>query len=219
MVFTSREAPSAFYKSFVAGGIKLDIRRLKPGDVIGIALGPERQDMQNVRKLRALDPVRWERMVNLIHQYGNQAEIDEICDLLQLEKESKQEMEALAARANMTAIVKTLHDPSSQLMDMLLHALAQGKLCVVDVSQMRGAQALILSGLILRRIFDRNQQEFTAAEPKTIPTIAVVEEAQSVLNATATSAEPYVAWVKEGQKYDLGALLVTSSPGASRSRS
>ncbi|CAJ0893456.1 hypothetical protein R76727_04436 [Ralstonia mannitolilytica] len=68
--------------------------------------------------------------------------------------------------------------------------------------------------LILRRIFDRNQQEFTAADPKTIPTIAVVEEAQSVLNENAPAAEPYVAWVKEGRKYDLGALLITQQPGS-----
>jgi len=79
---------------------------------------------------------------------------------------------------------------------------------------MRGNQSLILSGLILRRIFERNQQEFTAADPKTIPTIAVVEEAQSVLNENAPAAEPYVAWVKEGRKYDLGALLITQQPGS-----
>lgn len=30
VVFTSREAPSSFYGSFVAGGVKLDIRRLPP---------------------------------------------------------------------------------------------------------------------------------------------------------------------------------------------
>ena len=74
---------------------------------------------------------------------------------------------------------------------------------------MRSGQALVLSGLVLRRIFDHNQAEFTAAEPKTIPTLAVVEEAQSVLNERATAAEPYIAWVKEGRKYDLGALLIT----------
>src|SRR5207248_10978425 len=119
-----------------------------------------------------------------------------------------------AARSNMTRIVSTLHDRSSQLMDILLDALSQGKLCVVDVSQMRGSQSLILSGLILRRIFDRNQEEFTKAEPKTIPTIAVVEEAQSVLNERATASEPYIAWVKEGRKYDLGALLITQQPGS-----
>jgi hypothetical protein len=114
----------------------------------------------------------------------------------------------------MAAIVSMLHDRSSQFMDMLITALRQGKLCVVDVSQMRSGQSLVLSGLILRRIFDHNQEEFTNAEPRSIPTIAVVEEAQSVLNERATSAEPYIAWVKEGRKYDLGALLVTQQPGS-----
>src|SRR6266404_4850200 len=79
---------------------------------------------------------------------------------------------------------------------------------------MRGGQALVLSGLILRRIFDRNQQEFTEAEPRTIPTIAVVEEAQSVLNEHSQASEPYVTWVKEGRKYDLGAVLITQQPGS-----
>jgi len=213
VVFTSRKGPSAFYDSFVAGNIKLDIRRLSPADVISIALGPERQDQQNVRKLRGLDQRNWEQLVNLIDAGGNQASIKDISKILQLE-ENRQEVEALAARANMTVIVRTLHDKSSQLMDMLIYALSQGKLCVVDVSQMRGKQALILSGLILRRIFDRNQEEFTKAEPRTIPTIAVVEEAQSVLNDRATAAEPYITWVKEGRKFDLGALLITQQPGS-----
>ena len=71
-----------------------------------------------------------------------------------------------------------------------------------------------MSGLILRRIFDHNQEQFTAAEPETIPTIAVVEEAQAVLNDKAAAAQPYITWVKEGRKYDLGAVLVTQQPGS-----
>lgn len=213
VVFTDRKNPSPFYRSFVAGGIKLDIRRLRPGDVISIALGQERQEQQNVRKLRGLPQNRWESLINLIDTNGNTTPLDDICRLLDLDPQ-RQEAEALAARGNMTAIVKMLHDKSSQLMDMLVHALSEGKLCVIDVSQMRGGQSLVLSGLILRRIFDRNQQEFTAADPKTIPTIAVVEEAQSVLNENAQAAEPYIAWVKEGRKYDLGALLITQQPGS-----
>lgn len=213
VVFTDKKSNSPFYQSFVAGGIKLDIRRLRPGDVISIALGPERQEQQNVRKLRGLPQDRWESLVNLIDTNGNTTPLDDICRLLDLEY-PKQEAEALAARGNMTAIVRMLHDKSSQLMDMLVHALSEGKLCIIDVSQMRGGQSLVLSGLVLRRIFDRNQQEFTAADPKTIPTIAVVEEAQSVLNENAPAAEPYIAWVKEGRKYDLGALLITQQPGS-----
>src|SRR5262245_22305736 len=207
VVFTARKNPSQFYQSFVAGGIKLDIRRLRPSDVIAIALSPERQDQQNVRKLRSLPQADWEQLVDLIDRHGNTAPLPEVCDILDLS--ASQEAEALAARGNMTAIVRMLHDKSSHLMDMLIHALSQGKLCVVDVSQMRGGQSLILSGLILRRIFDRNQEEFTSADPKTIPTIAVVEEAQSVLNENAAASEPSIAWVKEGRKYDLGGLSIS----------
>jgi len=213
VVFTNRRSPSEFYQSFVAGGILLDIRRFRPSDVIAIALDPERQDQQNVRKLKGLDQCRWETLVNLIHKNGNQADINEICTLIDLDPK-QQQAEALAARANMTAVVRMLHDPSSQLMDMLVGSLAEGKLCIIDVSQMRGGQAMVLGGIILRRIFDRNQEEFTAADPKTIPTIAVIEEAQSVLRESATAAEPYVSWVKEGRKYDLGAMLITQQPGS-----
>lgn len=213
VVFTSRTSKSPYYQAFVAGGIKLDIRRLRPSDVIAIALGPDKQDQQNVRKLRGLNAERWQQLVELIDRAGNSAALNEICQLLELDAQ-KQEVEGIAARSNMTAIVRMLHDKSSQLMDMLIHALSKGKLCVIDVSQMRGGQALVLSGLILRRIFDRNQTEFTSAEPKTIPTIAVVEEAQSVLNEKATASEPYIEWVKEGRKYDLGAVLITQQPGS-----
>jgi hypothetical protein len=79
---------------------------------------------------------------------------------------------------------------------------------------MRGGQAMVLSGLILRKIFDHNQEEFTKADSRTIPTIAVIEEAQAVLNEGATSAEPFITWVKEGRKYDLGSLMITQQPGS-----
>jgi hypothetical protein len=213
VVFTERHNSSQYYQSFVAGGIKLDIRRLKPADVIAIALGPDRQDQQNVRKLAGLAESRWEKLVDLIYRHKNQASTGEIADLLDLDA-NKQDMEAIAARSNMSRIVSMLHDPSSQLMDMLLAALGEGKLCVVDVSQMRGGQAMVLSGLILRKIFDHNQEEFTKADSRTIPTIAVIEEAQAVLNERATSAEPFITWVKEGRKYDLGSLMITQQPGS-----
>jgi len=213
VVFTSREAPSPFYGSFVAGGIKLDVRRLRPSDVLSIALSPERQDQQNVRKLRGLNQTDWGSLVDLIARDGNLADLEEVRRLVKLD-EKQGDVEAFAARANMTAIVKMLHDPSSQLMDTLLEALSAGKLCVVDVSQLRGGPSLVLSGLILRKIFDHNQEEFTKAESRTIPTIAVIEEAQSVLNEKAPASAPYIEWVKEGRKYDLGSVMITQQPGS-----
>ncbi len=122
----------------------------------------------------------------------------------------------VAARANMTTIVKTMHDPSSQMIDMLFSALKEGKICIIDVSQLRGTQALILSGLLLQRIFDHNQDEFTKASPETIPVIAVIEEAQSIFAGRSQSSGegPFISWVKEGRKYDLGALMITQQPGS-----
>ena len=212
VVFTSREAPSRFYGSFIAGRIKLDLRRLSAADVVGTFLSSERQQQQNVIKMRGLNSQSWRQLVDLVHKDGNDAELEEIKRLLKLDQ--GQDAEALAARANATRIVKALHDPSSLMLDMLMQALKKGKLCVVDVSQMSSEQALVLSGLILRRIFDHNQDQFTSATPETVPTIAVVEEAQAVLNEKATAAAPYISWVKEGRKYDLGAVLITQQPGS-----
>ena len=213
VVFTKKEGPSGFYNSFVVGDIRLDIRRLRPADVLSIALSPEKQDQQNVRKLKGLSDNAWARLVDEIYRNKNAADEKLIQELLSLR--DNQEAELVAARANMTTVVTMLHDPGSQMLDMLFRALSDGKICIVDVSQLRGAPALVLSGLILKKIFDHNQDEFTKADPKTIPTIAVLEEAQSVLGGDDTGGEgPYISWVKEGRKYDLGAVLITQQPGS-----
>jgi hypothetical protein len=215
VVFTHRQPPSKFYGAFVAGAIRIDIRRFRPNDVVSIALPADRQDQQNVRKLKQLNDHDWAELVDLIERDKNSADLGIIKKLLRLDAAQQQDAEALAARANMTHIVRMLHDPSSQMTDMLLKALREGKICVVDVSQMRGTPAFVLSGLILKRIFDHNQEEFTKSKGDSIPVIAVIEEAQAVLGEKDVSGEgPYVAWVKEGRKYDLGVVLITQQPGS-----
>jgi hypothetical protein len=181
VVFTKKKGPSPFYQSFVANDIKLDIRRLRPSEVISIALSPEKQEQQNVRKLKGLNDSDWRKLVDEIFKNKNAADPDLIKGLLRLEP--SQDVEMVAARGNMTNIVKMLHDPGNQMMDMLIYSLKHGKICIIDVSQMRGEPALILSSLVLQKIFDHNQQQFTEAKPETIPTIAVVEEAQAVLGS------------------------------------
>jgi len=67
VVFTNRQAPSPAYGSFVVGGIKLDIRQLSAAKVLGIALSAERQDQQNVAKLKGLNAGKWAALVDLVH--------------------------------------------------------------------------------------------------------------------------------------------------------
>jgi len=216
VVFTNRQAPSKMYDSFVVGGVKLDIRQLPAARVLGIALSAERQDHQNVAKLKSLNPAKWAALVDLVNKsssgelYANPTEFRSILGL-----PSGQDAEQNAAISNMVRVVRELHDPSSQLLRALKEALRKGKLCVIDISQMRGPQGLKLAGIILSDIFEYNQEQFTAREPKTIPTIAVVEEAQSVLGGSSQRDDaPFVSWVKEGRKYDLGALMITQQPGS-----
>ena len=96
VLFTAREGPSEFYQSFVAGPIRLDVRRLRPSDVISIALAPEKQDQQNVRRLKALNQSDWRELVELVHRDGNLADESTIRRLLRLKE--GQESELVAAR-------------------------------------------------------------------------------------------------------------------------
>ena len=216
VVFTSQHAPSAAYQSFVVDQVKLDIRRLHPQRVLGIALPADRQDQQNVTKLKALGSgEQWTRLVDLIaaHRYqADPAEIRKICGI----RPANEEQQTNAIIGNMVRVVDALHDPSSQMLRALKTALSDGKLCVVDISQLRGQRGLQLASIILAEIFSHNQREFTKAKPEIVPCIAVLEEAQTVLAPSATSAEdsPFVSWVKEGRKYGLGAVLVTQQPGS-----
>ncbi|MFC4562824.1 ATP-binding protein [Nocardiopsis mangrovi] len=215
VVFTDKEAPSDFYASFTAvNTVKLDIRELPPGRVVSMVIPPERQDQQNVVKLRQLKrDDNWRRLVDAVHRGGNGTDLAVFNDVLRLE--AGQEYEAIAARSNMTRIVSTLHDPSSRLLQALKRALGDGRLCIVDISRLRGPQGLALAGVLLEEIFEHNQEQFTRRDSRTIPTIAVIEEAQSILGSASAQAEgPFVSWVKEGRKYDLGAMLITQQPGS-----
>ena len=222
VVFTSQQPPSPAYGSFVVDSVKLDIRQLSAQRVIGIALPADRQDQQNVTKLKSLGPDRWSRLVDLIaaHRYDTDpAEVRRLCGI----KPANEELQTNAIIANMTRIVDALHDPSSQLLRALMTALRAGKLCVVDISQLRGQRGLQLASIILAEIFSHNQREFTKAIPHNVPCIAVIEEAQAVLapggsgsgaGSAAAEDSPFVSWVKEGRKYGLGAVLVTQQPGS-----
>ena len=113
----------------------------------------------------------------------------------------------------MFGVVKMLHDPDSPLLAGAIQALRVGLIVVVDISLLSSAAGRMLSGLMLRRIFSHNQENFTGGQ-SVIPVIAVVEEAQSVLGRQLEESSPFVEWVKEGRKYDLGAILITQQPGS-----
>lgn len=214
-VFTNRRPPSPYYGQWKAGEVKLDIRELEARDVIGIALPEDKQTNQNVLKLKGMSAANWREMVDKIHLSGLQVLDTDVARLLGYTASAAQQniAELSAAKSNMYGIVRTLHDPNSLVLSGTLSALRRGGVVVLDISLLSAAAGRMLAGLLLRRIFNHNQENFTGGAP-ILPVIAVIEEAQSYLGKHLDESSPFVEWVKEGRKYDLGAILITQQPGS-----
>lgn len=212
VVFTSRPSPTNYYDSWKAGNVRIDIRDLPSRDVIGISISADRQAQQNVIKLKSLDSARWRELVDIISRDGLNADDAVIGRILGYTNAADARAEILAAKSNMNNVVNHLHDPTSQLMTGAISALREGHCVVVDISMLSSSAGNNIAGLLMRRIFNYNQENFTGESP--IPVISIIEEAQSVLGRNLEESSPFVEWVKEGRKYDLGAILVTQQPGS-----
>ena len=101
----------------------------------------------------------------------------------------------------------------SRLITGTISALNEGKIVIIDISLLSSTAGNNIAGLLMRRIFSFNQENFTGGTAP-IPVIVVIEEAQSVLGKYLEESSPFVEWVKEGRKYDLGAIMITQQPGS-----
>ncbi len=215
VVFSNRQPAIPYYGGWKAGEVRLDIRDLQPRDVVGIAISSDRQEQQNVLKLKSVTAANWRQLVDLIQREHLQASDQAIGNLIGYTGAQIQQSaaEIAAARSNMNGIVRLLHDPNSKLLNGALQALSDGHIVIIDISMLSSNAGNVVAGLILRRIFSHNQENFTGGQAP-IPVVAILEEAQSVLGRNLEESSPFVEWVKEGRKYDLGALLVTQQPGS-----
>lgn len=215
VVFTSRDAQSEYYNSWKSGDVKVDIRKLSARDVIGIAISEDRQNQQNIIKLKSLHSEKWSSLVDLIAKDGLSADDNEVGILLGYDSggdKKNNAAEISAAKSNMYNVVTHLYDHNSKLLNGTIDALKEGCCVVVDISMLSSSAGHNIAGLLLRQIFNYNQEHFTGESQ--IPVISIIEEAQSVLGKNLEESSPFVEWVKEGRKYDLGAVLVTQQPGS-----
>jgi len=213
VVFTTRKGENPYYESWKAGAVKLDIRDLPARDVIGIAISADRQSQQNVLKLKSLSNNNWRSLVDLINRDGLQADEETVGRLMGYIEIGTATAEIAAAKSNMYNVVNHLHDPNSELITGTLAALRDGLIVIVDISLLSSTAGHNIAGLLMRRIFNFNQENFTGGSSP-IPVNVIIEEAQSVLGKRLEEASPFVEWVKEGRKYDLGAILITQQPGS-----
>ena len=213
-VYTNRESKGV-YGDWKAGPVRLDLRELEPRDVFSIMLPAYRQEQQNVQKLKLVRRENWPALLDLMGDKGLSADDEEIGALLGYGPDQIKSVgvEVAAARSNLFNITR-LHDPNSVMVQETLKALGEGGVVVVDLSLLSAKAGEMTAGLLMRKIFSHNQANFTGDGESPLPVIAVIEEAQRVLGERMDETSPFVEWVKEGRKYDLGAVLVTQQPGA-----
>ena len=211
VVFTSRPPINKYYGSCKADNVKIDIRKFPARDVIGISISKDRQDQQNIIKLKSLSSDKWSDLVDLIAKDGLGADDAKISKLIGYNSDGSS-AEISAAKSNMYNVVTHLHDPNNQLLNGTIEALIKGCCVIVDISMLSSSAGHNIAGLLMRQIFNYNQEHFTGESQ--IPVISIIEEAQSVLGKNLEESSPFVEWVKEGRKYDLGAILVTQQPGS-----
>jgi len=210
-LFTNRVPPNVHYGSWKVGSVRLDLRRCPPSEIVRLCISEDRQDHQNVVKMRGMDAGRWSQLIDLLHKKGFNAEDDELKGLVP----GLEGPQCGGLRNNLVPIVQALHDPDSKLLHETRNLLLDGRIVVIDVSLVSSDLALRIAGLLLTSIFTSNQASFTTPDRTgIIPVVAVIEEAQSVLGRSAAEDSPFVRWVKEGRKYHLGAVMVTQQPGS-----
>jgi hypothetical protein len=212
VVLTDRQPPSGGYESFVIGGTRVDVRDLPPSVVLNMFY-PDDWSSANQERLSRLSQNEWADLFDAYTGTGYTGLHAAITSLHGFTA-ANQASQASAAVRKIEHIARNLHDPDSRTLQLVHLALSEGKVCVVDISQLHGKAAFNLAGIILNRLFTWNQEHFTLEDSDAFPVIAVIEEAQSVLAGNLGEDNPFVEWTKEGRKYGLGSILVTQQPGA-----
>ncbi len=124
VVFTDRTEPNRHYGSWKAGGVKLDVRKLRPSDVVSLCIAAEKQNQQNVSKLRGLKPGHWSELVDLATKERHNADEKQIQKIAGFKE--AEAVEARAMRSNLVTIVDRLHDPDGSLVKGAIRSDATG---------------------------------------------------------------------------------------------
>jgi len=211
VVFTDRKPPDDKYNSFVAGSVALNLCGVAASHAVEICLPEDKQNTVYATRLKGFRTEEWRELVNLLDREGFRLDEEVIRSRFEIRRDPD------AVIRNVTPVVRRLHDTNSTLPHSIIYHLSQGHVVIVDISLLSSGVGQEVAGVILKTIFEHNVNHFTADErDAVIPVVAVIEEAQNVLSAEKMKREdsPFVEWVKEGRKYNLGAIIVTQQPGA-----
>ncbi len=213
--YTLREARDDF-KDIHAGGVRVNFCDFRARAILDAFVTPEKHDQVWANWLKGLRKENWAKLVRLLDDKGYKATQEEIAGALGHQITRKENWSIDAIRNNLIPPIERQHDPQSSLARDILDDLRNSRIIIVDISLLSAEDGLAIAGLLMEKVFYNNVNALTSQEKEAkARTLVVLEEAQAILGAKNLSDRSiFVRWVKEGRKYDLGAILVTQQPGA-----
>ncbi len=197
--------------------LKLNLKEFSPGFIVPMIIPMEKQENIFFSKLMSLNQEEWNKLVDLI--YTNKwktdlKEIETIMGVSNTDSDSKPSVITRAVLNNLVLPISRLHDQNSKLLKILESSIQRGEVVVVDISLIDAKTALWLSSMIVKRIFNKNQENFIKEGSESLlKATFVVEEAQSVLSKEA-NVSAFIDLAKEGRKYSLGCIYITQQPSS-----
>jgi len=217
-LYTARRCDPAF-RGIVRGPPTLDFGDFLPQDIIANFVPPEKHEMVFANLLRSMDLKAWKDLVACLDAEGFKADDRRVADLIgyrpQSGRQNQADVSVSAIKNNLVPHLRRLHQKDAPIGRELIQNLREARIVIVDTSLLGGDDARAVTGMLLWRVFAHNQRHFTDVAAPGVRCLAVLEEAQSFLSERDMDDRSiFVRWVKEGRKYNLGALLVTQQPGA-----
>jgi len=194
--------------------LKLNLADLNPKLIIPLIIAPEKHDKIFFAKLMGIEEPEWRELVNLCSTNGWNTPLAEINRVLGLNAAESSDSEMKPIRNNLISPIMSLHDPDSKLLEVIKLAIEKDEIIIIDISLIDSKTALWLSSIIVREIFNRNQQNYIEGNTKNLlKATFVIEEAQSVLSENS-DLSAFIDLAKEGRKYSLGGIFITQQPSS-----
>ncbi len=210
ILITNRDMPQTLGN--VYRYTRLNLKDFAPEFVVPVLVNSGKHETVFFSKLMGLSREEWGEIVDLVSDGGWRTSVDEIARIIRGE-DGDDGSNFQPILNNLVGPIRKLHDANSHLLDIIHEALRQGRLVIFDISLLDSQTALQTSSLIVKSVFDHNQQNFAGQRRDIIKATFVVEEAQSVIG-TSSNIASFVELAKEGRKYSLGGIFITQEPGS-----
>lgn len=200
--------------------IKLNLSQMPPQMIIPILVNPDKHSTVFFAKLMAMDAGSWPKLVDLLYKKGWGAGYDEVNRIVLGQggagAAQPDEVDIKPILNNLAGPIRKLHDPDSDMIAIVERAMRSGHVVVFDISRIDSHTARLVSSIIIKRIFERNKDNFVReGGDGLIKATFVLEEAHTVLSGgRSESPSAFVELAKEGRKYGLGGIFITQQPGS-----